>query len=719
MHHHRQSKAQNRAKIDVGTDRRDRDKARRRTGGRRRAKPTGIGGRWADYERRHGVRTHPRQNDTMIDGLSDGTYHDADGESDEAKRDGMDDISLMTLSEGGKYLGITGAALKRVILKLDLPPDGTRVGDYGNVVSLYSTETLDGVAETDAFAKALESRMDDMRRRQIVQTHADEWMKSERERVAKGVIVNVRRRTNIPSVAHVFVGPTNSGKSHNAIERLVRDYEQDPDGIYVYAGPLRMLAYEVYERLRDRIGTGDVGFVTGEEQVNADAHIRCCTVEMAPMRGTSLVLDEAHWIVDQDRGQYWTNLLVGGEYDRLYVITAQEAEDTVGRLLADAVSRDSTHFERLTPIEYGGTLKMADIAPRTAVIAFSRRGVYDLARRIGRDTGLRCGVLYGALPLDVRKGQIDRYMDGAYDVMVTTDVIGHGINLPIDNVVFSQTDKFDGTMHRDLRLWEAAQIAGRAGRYGMTGLGRVYALDDDDDGRRRHNGCDARLVSDAVLAARGDMRTDLSITDALVTPRLSDLGVTESVDLMLALGAWSDKAREGLSARGITSAPMRERRRLLAAIADFSGAPLYPWSRSVADWTLMPSLAWTLSGAPLDPDGDALYHIVCWACDGDPSASEWLEGFFHTLETRTDVAMGMPSPEDSAYDLERVHSSLSQLRMVHLACGTLGTLGIGDVERLDSVVSESIGMMVQAIGTSRQPNGNRHFFRHRRGVLPA
>lgn len=683
-----------------------------RTDRRRKEGPNRTGEMWSDYERRHGLHTRPRQSDTMIDGRADGTYHDVDGESSKAKRGGMDDANLMTLSEGGEYLGITGAALKRVILKLDVPPDGTRVGNYGNVVSLYSDKTLDGVEKTDVFAKALESRMNDMRRCQTMRTHADERMGSEIGRVAKNVIVNVRRRTNVPSVAHVYVGPTNSGKSHNAIERIVHDYEQDPDGVYVYAGPLRMLAYEVYERLRDRIGTGDVGFVTGEEQINGDAHIRCCTVEMAPMRGTSLVLDEAHWIVDQDRGQYWTNLLVGGEYDRFYVITAQEAEDTVGRLLSDALSRDSTRFERLTPIEYGGMLKMADIAPRTAVIAFSRRGVYDLARRIGRTTGLRCGVLYGALPLDVRKGQIGRYMDGAYDVMVTTDVIGHGINLPIDNVVFSQTDKFDGTTHRALCLWEAAQIAGRAGRYGMTGLGRVYAL-DDDDGRRRRDGCDSRLVSDAVLAARGDVRTDLSITDALATPRLSDLGVTESVDLMLALGAWSDKAKEELSARGITSAPMRERRRLLAAIADFSGSPLYPWSRSVTDWAMTPSLAWTLSGAPLDPDGDALYHIVCWACDDDPSASEWLEGFFHMLETRVDVARRMPSSEGSAYELERVHSNLSQLRMVNLACGSLGTLDVGDVERLDSVVSESIGTAVQAIGTPQRSDDCRHH-RHRR-----
>lgn len=426
------------------------------------------------------------------------------------------------------------------------------------------------------------------------------------------------------------------------------------------------------------------------------------------MCGTSLVLDEAHWMVDQDRGQYWTNLLVGGEYDRFYVITAQEAEDTVERLLSDALSRDSTHFERLTPIAYGGTLKMADIAPRTAVIAFSRRGVYDLARRIGRTTGLHCGILYGALPLDVRREQIDKYMNGTYDVMVTTDVIGHGINLPIDNVVFSQTDKFDGTMHRDLYLWEAAQIAGRAGRYGMTELGKVYALDDDNNTQRHHNNCDSQLVNNAVLAARGDIRTDLSITDAFVTPRLFDLGVNESMDLMLALNVWSDKAKETLSPRGITSAPMRERKRLLTAIADFSGAPLYPWSRSVTDWTLTPSLVWTLSGAPLDPDGDALYHIVCWACDNDPFASEWLECFFHMHETRTDIAREISSPEDSAYELERIYSSLSQLRMVGLACGTLGTLDIGDVERLDAVVSDSIGETIQAVGASQQQRNSRH-----------
>lgn len=673
--------------------------------------------RWQRYAAEHGV---DKMQAPMIewhgdDGIIDGTSseHAGDGRTGMGDSDAHGGDRLLTIAEGGEYLGITGAALKRVILKENVFPDGRRPGEYGNVVSLYSIDTLEHVADTAAFEKEHAKHNANRIQRLNAAAASEEHIAESRERVAAHIHVSVRQRTSIPSKSVLYIGPTNSGKSYHAIEELVSDYEKDPDGLYVYAGPLRMLAYEVYEKLCDRIGIDDVGFVTGEEQINQDAHIRCCTVEMAPMEGTSLVLDEAHWMTDPDRGQYWTNLLVGGEYDSFYVIAAEEAEPAVASLLSDTMHQDVIHCNRLTPLEFGGTIGITQLPPRSAIVAFSRRGVYDVARDVSRTTGMRCGVLYGALPLDVRREQIERYVNGEYDVMATTDVIGHGINLPIDNVVFAQTDKFDGVSHRSLYLWEAAQIAGRAGRYGMTDIGHTYALEYGLPGSGAH--CNADLVKQATLAACGKIPTDLAIDKALVTPRFGDLGITDTQDMMLALDEWSRLASERLSSMGITAAPMRERKRLLSAMAGFAGAPVWPWSRAICDWALSPELAWSLSGAPLDPDGEALYHIVCWASDAQPETSPWLEDYFDMISGQVDSIAGWDdSPQEKAADLERAYSNLMQLKMINVVCGTLGTLSIGDVEALIDDVSNQIGNAISNIGSAtRGRYGNKG--RNRKG----
>lgn len=671
-----------------------------------------VDARWQRYVVEHGMVPTPASmiewhgDDGAIDGTSSVGAEDGRPDMGSDAHGGNDD--LLTLAEGGEYLGITGAALKRVILKEDVSPDGMRPGAYGNVVSLYSTDTLDRIADTPAFEKELLKHEANQSRMLDDDAASEERIAAARERVAARIHVSVRQRASVPSRSVLYIGPTNSGKSYHAIESLVADYERDPDGLYVYAGPLRMLAYEVYEKLSDRLGADEVGFVTGEEQINQDAHIRCCTVEMAPMEGSSIVIDEAHWMTDPDRGQYWTNLLVGGEYDSFYVIAAAEAEPAVASLLSDAASREVVRCERLTPLEYGGAIGLSQVPPRSAVVAFSRRGVYDVARDVSRATGLRCGVLYGALPLDVRREQIERYVSGEYDVMATTDVIGHGINLPIDNVVFAQTDKFDGVSHRSLYLWEAAQIAGRAGRYGMTDVGHAYAL---ECGMPRSGArCDADLVRQATLAACGKIPTDLAIDKALVTPRFGDLGIDDPRDMMLAIDEWSRMASERLAPMGITAAPMRERKRLLSAMAGFAGTPIWPWSRSICDWEMSPELAWSLSGAPLDPDGEALYHIVCWASDPKPGTSPWLEEYFDMIREHVECVLDWDdAPQDRASDLEREYANLMQLKMIDVVCGTLGTLDVDDVEALIDEVSEQIGIAVSSAGcVVRLDKGKRH-----------
>ena len=156
---------------------------------------------------------------------------------------------------------------------------------------------------------------------------------------------------------------------------------------------------------------------------------------------------------------------------------------------------------------------------------------------------------------------------------------------------------------------------------------------------------------------------------------------------------------------GITAAPMRERKRLLSAMAGFAGAPVWPWSRAICDWALSPELVWSLSGAPLDPDGEALYHIVCWASDAQPETSPWLEDYFDMISGQVaSISEWDDSPQGKASDLERAYSSLMQLKMINVVCGTLGTLSIDDVEALIDNVSAQIGIAVSNVGNATHGN---------------
>ena len=597
-----------------------------------------------------------------------------------------------TIAEGGKYLGISGLDLKRILEKFGIKPvcevtDGNK--------ALYTRRDLDEIANTREFRRALErtrARAESIKPKGV--TKQVEFVNDERRRIESAVNVAVRHRLEAPREAIAYVGPTNSGKSYQAIEALCEDFEDDPDGLYVYAGPLRMLAYEVYLKLAKRYGEDMVGFVTGEEQINEEARIRCCTVEMAPMEGTSIVLDETHWMVDADRGQYWTNLLVGAAYEHFYAITAAEALTTVEEMLSDSEAFQVVECHRLTPLEFNGTIMPENIPDRTAIVAFSRKAVYSIASDVAQKSGKSVGVLYGALPLEVRSEQIARYERGEYQIMVTTDVIGHGINLPIDNVVFAETKKFDGKERRDLKIWETAQIAGRAGRYGLTDAGHVYML-----GGYPWFACDPSIVSDGVRAGRGDIATDLSIDKAFVTPRFDDLGVYDPKDMAYAIETWERDASGKLEDRSIAPAPMDDRKALLRNITEYSDAPMFPWSKSRNEWRMTAESLWLLSGAPLDPDGDALHAIVAWANEDDPSKSGALRGYYDRMKMKlaTIRAYAGDTPsDDSLLACEEIYSSLSQLKTVYVAFGTLGMLDYADVENLEKQVIDyllgSIGM---------------------------
>jgi ATP-dependent RNA helicase SUPV3L1/SUV3 len=367
-----------------------------------------------------------------------------------------------------------------------------------------------------------------------------------------GAAPTLPTRASRPEHVVFHLGPTNSGKTYESLQALAAT------GSGVYAAPLRQLAHEAYAKLSAQLPEGTVGLSTGEEEINPLARIVCCTVEKAPLRGELLVLDESHWVADPDRGHHWARLLLTGEYREMHLISAAEAYLLLKPLVADAEQVEVVNHKRLSRLDVlRAPIKPTGVRPQTLVVAFSRKTVYAVAAQLDQQRPGKVGVLYCALPPATRREVIERFTTGELDVLVTTDVIGHGINVPATTVLFAETTKFDGSEVRPLRTWEAAQIAGRAGRYGLTGHGTVGVL-TGIPGLKPAIG----LVGEGAAVARGDELSDLPKRAPRLRPELEDLGAFEPVDLPEALTRWMTWARratrdEAMTADDVTSLVLR------------------------------------------------------------------------------------------------------------------------------------------------------------------
>ena len=422
-----------------------------------------------------------------------------------------------------------------------------------------------------------------------------------------------RRRQPETVVAHL--GPTNSGKTHDAIAFLAEQ------GRGVYAGPLRMLAQEAHRRLAGLLGEEQVGLITGEERINEHAPVLCCTVEMAPGSGEVLVLDEVQWADDEERGAAWTELLLAGEYRHIRLLGALDALPLVRRAFPDAELR--VH-ERKLPLEFVGSRQLRALTPGSVVVAFSRKAVLALAGEINRLRPDRVAVLYGAMPLASRREEIDRFLAGSAEVCVATDVLGHGVNLPCETLLFAETTKFDGVERRPLLPWELAQIAGRAGRFGLVERGHVGVLvgvpwaNADPD------------IVESALAPHVELpeghRGYRIVDEARIGPRLGDLGVDDARDLDAALGAWHRVAtREWAHESWLAVESLQPLRGRLAVVQRH----LRERGRSLGlDDT------WRLANAPIDPDGAELLGVLALAVSGDRAQRPLLQFLLDTARLR-------------------------------------------------------------------------------------
>jgi ATP-dependent RNA helicase SUPV3L1/SUV3 len=254
------------------------------------------------------------------------------------------------------------------------------------------------------------------------------------------------------------LGPTNTGKTHLAITRLLAH----ASGIIGF--PLRLLARENYDRMVAAKGERHVALITGEEKiVPPEARWFACTVEAMPLdrRAEFVAVDEIQLCADADRGHIFTDRLL---HARGLVETMFLGAETIRPLLTRLVPQAEIETRpRLSQLTHAGQAKLTRLPPRSAIVAFSATEVYAIAEAVRRRRG-GCAVVMGRLSPRTRNAQVALYQNREVDFLVATDAIGMGLNMDVDHVAFASLRKFDGHALRDLSAQEAAQIAGRAGR---------------------------------------------------------------------------------------------------------------------------------------------------------------------------------------------------------------------------------------------------------------
>jgi len=280
-----------------------------------------------------------------------------------------------------------------------------------------------------------------------------------------------------PSRITAILGPTNTGKTHLTVERML-GHASGMIGL-----PLRLLAREIYERIVKLRGASSVALITGEEKIvpPRPAYF-VCTVEAMPLERQVdfLAVDEIQLVADPERGHVFTQRLLHarGRFETMF-LGAGTMEPLMRRLVPDAeiVSR-----ERLSVLSYAGSKKITRLPRRSAVVAFSTERVYAIAELLRRQRG-GAAVVMGSLSPRTRNAQVELFQSGEVDFLVATDAIGMGLNMDVDHVAFAGMRKFDGRRTRYLYAHEIAQIAGRAGRHMRNGTFGVTAeaeeLDED------------------------------------------------------------------------------------------------------------------------------------------------------------------------------------------------------------------------------------------------
>ena len=275
-----------------------------------------------------------------------------------------------------------------------------------------------------------------------------------------------------------LLGPTNTGKTHVAIEKML-EYETGIFGL-----PLRLLTREVYDKCIEKVGIEKVALITGEEKIiPSSAKYFICTVESMPKNKEVdfIAIDEIQMCADRERGHIFTERMMESRGKKLTMfLGSQVMEQIIGDLI------DNVKFEkkeRYSKLSYSGIKKISRLDRKVAIIAFSIEEVYAIAELVRRQKG-GAALIMGSLSPKTRNSQVGLYQSGDVDYLIATDAIGMGLNMDINEIYFSNLKKFDGKKTRRLNLIEMSQIAGRAGRYkndgGFGTTGDCETLNSDE-----------------------------------------------------------------------------------------------------------------------------------------------------------------------------------------------------------------------------------------------
>jgi|TARA_B100001093_G_scaffold490705_1_gene530005 ATP-dependent RNA helicase SUPV3L1/SUV3 len=277
---------------------------------------------------------------------------------------------------------------------------------------------------------------------------------------------------------NALLGPTNTGKTHDAIEKMF-EYETGIFGL-----PLRLLAREVYEKCIEKIGLDKVALITGEEKIIPNsANYFICTVESMPKDKIVefVAIDEIQMCGDKERGHIFTDRLLNARGSKMTMFLGSQVMKNIIHDLVDEV--EFLKKDRFSKLTFSGHKKISRLDRKTAIIAFSIEEVYAIAELVRRQKG-GAAVIMGSLSPKTRNSQVELYQSGDVDYLVATDAIGMGLNMDIDEIYFSNLKKFDGKKTRRLNLVEMSQIAGRAGRYKNNGkfgiTGECEPLNSDE-----------------------------------------------------------------------------------------------------------------------------------------------------------------------------------------------------------------------------------------------
>ena len=317
----------------------------------------------------------------------------------------------------------------------------------------------------------------------------------------------------------IHLGDTNTGKTYNAIQRL----KECDKGVYL--SPLRILALENYERLNNEGVLCDLQ--TGEEELITEGatHVSCTIEKLDLKRQYDVaVIDEIQMIDDSQRGAAWSRALLGVRAKEIHVCGASNSREILEEIINDCGDPyEIIEYKRRIPLEVQDkAFNYNEVEEGDAIVVFSKKRVLELAEEYS-SKGIKASLIYGDLPPEVRRKQYEQFVNKETKILITTDAIGMGVNLPIRRIIFLSVKKFDGEEVRFLTSQEVKQIAGRAGRQGIYDVGYVVSV-----------GNNAEVIKDKLI------REDKIITEAVIGPSDAILRI-KTLPLNEKLALWSTR----------------------------------------------------------------------------------------------------------------------------------------------------------------------------------